>query len=263
MATLCQTVDSSRSDVQIGVRSAEGEEQNTSIHDARKVPNARKANGKHEWRSRSSCRCLISLREVFVVVGDEHAEEEDTQNVKKQDPVECKLDGTRNGLAGVLRFSDGHTDKFGAEVCKHGVDERAPESVELTSRFVAFLNVWCKSPRVLPVLEPCGGTGSSTNGEEERQEDDADDDHYFDRTEPEFEFSEETNTEVIDSYDDNQKHSDEHTRIDFIGWAPVLYNQGSRGQLVRRSDDIFAPVGPSQRETESRINKASCVTGEA
>lgn len=47
-------------------------------------------------------------------MGDEHAKEKDAEAVEKEDPVEGELDGTGDGLARVLCFSNCYTDEFGS-----------------------------------------------------------------------------------------------------------------------------------------------------
>jgi hypothetical protein len=63
----------------------------------------------------------------------------------------------------------------------------------------------------------------------------------LDRTEPELKFTEELDTEVIDGADGSQENRNPDAWVHFISGFPFGKNQSSRGKLVRRSDDVFAP----------------------
>jgi hypothetical protein len=51
--------------------------------------------------------------QILGVVGDQHADEKNTEDVEDDDSPEGKLDGLGDGLAGVLGLSDGNTNQLG------------------------------------------------------------------------------------------------------------------------------------------------------
>lgn len=88
------------------------------------------------------------------------------------------------------------------------------------------------------------------------------DDDDFEGTEPELEFTKELDTEIIDGADDEQEYGNKNTRV-HGGWLdPILEDQSSRGQLIWRGNDVFAPVGPSEGETEGRVAETGSVARE-
>ena len=170
MAFDSKTVDRTGSNVKIRVGSAEGEEQDAGVDDSGEDRNIRKLDGDDERRSGSTGSSLVCERQLLGIVGNNHAQEEDRQAVEEQDPVEGKLNGARDGLARVLGFSNGNTDKFSTEVGEDGVDQGTPESVEFTSR--ATSDEWLERTGVIVVLEASCRTRPSTDSKEEREEDD-------------------------------------------------------------------------------------------
>lgn len=262
MATLRKTIDSPGRNVQIRVRRAESEEQNATVHNTGEMRNLGIRNRDNEWRGLcAGCR-RISFDKRFIVVRNKHAQEEDAQDVEEQDPVECELNGPRDGLARILCLSHSDTDKLRAKVGKHRIDKRAPEAVEFSCGLVALLNVRSKCSRTLPVFESCRRSRTSSNSKEEGQEDNANDDYNFNGTEPELKFAKESNTEVVDGDNCDQEYSDENSRIHFVWWTPILDNQSGRGQLVWRGDDIFAPIGPTKSKSKSRVAEPRSVARE-
>lgn len=91
--------------------------------------------------------------------------------------------------------------------------------------------------------------GATTQGKDEGQEDNTDDGDDLETGQPEFEFAEETDAEVVDAADDDQQDGDEDTRVDNIAIDPVLDNQGCRSQLVRGDDDVLEPIPAVPRES--------------
>jgi hypothetical protein len=82
-------------------------------------------------------------------------------------------------------------------------------------------------------------TAESQNEREQNYTDDGDD---FEGGKPEFEFTKEFDTEVVDNADDDKEYSDKDTRIDCISIDPILNDEGSSGKLVGRDDDVFEPI---------------------
>ena len=194
------------------------------------------------------------------IVRYEHAQEEHRQAVEEQDSVEGQPDGPWDRLAGVLRLANGDTDELSTKVGKNGVDQGTPETVEFSS--VTRGNVRLERTRSLVVLEASGGTRSSTDSQQEREDNDTDNHHDLDRTEPELEFTKELDTKVVDAADQDKENQNPNAGIDPLCINPLLDDQGRGSQLVGRCNDVFAPVSPSESETESRVTEAGSVTSE-
>ena len=47
----------------------------------------------------------------------------------------------------------------------------------------------------------------------------------------------------VDRYDRHEENRNEDARVDFIRRTPVLDDEGSRGQLIGRCDDVLEPIG--------------------
>jgi hypothetical protein len=85
----------------------------------------------------------------------------------------------------------------------------------------------------------------------------------LDGTEPELEFTEEFDTEVVDGANDNKEDCHPHARIDLVFGFPFLDNQGGRSQLIRCSNDVFAPVRPAKSKSERGVNKSSSIASKS
>lgn len=69
--------------------------------------------GYDERRGRGTvCGYFGGENEVFAVIGDDHAEEEDGEDVEEEDAEESELNGTGNGFAWVLSFANGDANEF-------------------------------------------------------------------------------------------------------------------------------------------------------
>lgn len=213
VALLGETVKGTGSNVQIRVGGTEGEEEDTGVQDGREVLDAGDLDGDNKRRGGRTSGCAVSEGELLGVVGDKHAEEEDGQAVEEQDPVEGELDGAGNGLARVLRLTDGHTNQLGTKVGEDGVDQGAPKTVEFAS--AAFSVGRLKCTRVLVVLETGSRARTSTDSKEKREDNHTDNGNDLYRTQPELKFTEELDTEVVDGADCDEENRNPYTGVDF------------------------------------------------
>lgn len=85
----------------------------------------------------------------------------------------------------------------------------------------------------------------------------------FDAAQPELEFAEEADAEVVDANDRDQEHRYPYTRIYFVFRFPQLNNEGRCGKLVGCRDDVLEPVSPTESETKSGVAETSGITSEA
>lgn len=166
-----ETVDGSGSDVQVGVRGREDEDQDAAVQESWENVDSGDLNGSDEWRGSGRVELLLgSLNKEWVVIGDDHTEEEDGKTVEKEDTVEGELDSAWDGLSWILSFSDSHTDKLSTEVGENSVDHGGPETQELSER--ANLEIRSECTRVLPVSESFSvAIWSTAKGKNEREQD--------------------------------------------------------------------------------------------
>jgi hypothetical protein len=150
VSVLGHTVQSSSGDVLVRVGGRDGKDQNTaeeiSVHqklisdndlrvdNGRKNPDTGRLDGNDERRSRSTTGSTPcgSLGEQSRVGVDNHTNDQNTDNVEEQDSVESLSDSGRNGLSGVLGFTDGYSDKLSSHVGKEGENESVDETEEST-----------------------------------------------------------------------------------------------------------------------------------
>ena len=66
---------------------------------------------------------------------------------------------------------------------------------------------------------------TTSESKNERHDDNSNNSADLDAGQPEFEFSEESDAEIIDGKDDDQEHSDVDSGIDFVSWRPILNDQ--------------------------------------
>lgn len=84
--------------------------------------------------------------------------------------------------------------------------------------------------------------GATTEHEDEGEEDDAQNDNDLERGEPEFEFAEEANPEVVYGYYQDEEYGYPDTCVDSTCVYPVRYHKGTGSELVRCDDDVLEPV---------------------
>lgn len=88
---------------------------------------------KHERRGGDIGIRVTGAQKARVVVRDQEADEEQTQDVEEGDTPEDLLDGTRERPQGVLGLSCGETDELGSGEGKGGRDEDGAETAEAVS----------------------------------------------------------------------------------------------------------------------------------
>ena len=171
-----EAVQGSGGDVQVGVGRGEDEEQDGAVEDTREVRDAGQFDGDDEGRCGGGGGVSPAVKSKLLgVVGNQHAEKEDGEHVEDEDSVKGQLDGARDGLARVLRLSDGDTDKLGTQICKSGRYHCRPETEETTS--ITLFDVWFESTGLLPVSEPLPVlVGTASKGQDQGQQDETDDD---------------------------------------------------------------------------------------
>lgn len=81
----------------------------------------------NKGRRGSAGRGLVGEGKLRVVERHDHADEEDADDVENDDSVEGKLDRTRDGLPGILGFSDSHTNQLSSQEGKGRRDQRGVE----------------------------------------------------------------------------------------------------------------------------------------
>lgn len=239
-----KTVESTGGNVEIGVGGGEDENQDTGVENTWKGLDAGSLDGDDEWGS--SSRSTLGSGgdgglEIWVVVWQDHSEEEDQDDVEEEDTVEGKANGLWNDLAWILSLTDGDTDQLNTEVGEDGSGQSSPESEEATSRSGG--DVLLERSWVLPVAEALWILVWSTSAcKDERNHDKSENDEDLEGGQPEFELSKELDTEVVDGDNGNQGDCDPDTWVDLVGWDPVSDNHGECSQVVRRNNNVLKYV---------------------
>lgn len=146
----------------------------------------------HKWRCSSRALGLGSESQVLGVIRNQHANEENTENVEHDDSPEGELDGLGNGLSGVLGLANGHTNKFSTynelaqvidarmnaltEEGKGGLHHGRPERKELAEVSLDIFVI--EGTRAFPIPETSSVVvGTTAKCEDERGQDDSQDDN--------------------------------------------------------------------------------------
>ena len=82
------------------------------------------------------------------------------------------------------------------------------------------------------------------------------------RDEPKFDFAKRSNTDTVNQNNENQSDCDKDCRAYAI-CNPTLHDESKSRELIWRRQEVFAEVDVSGRESESWINKSSCVAAKA
>lgn len=84
--------------------------------------------------------------------------------------------------------------------------------------------------------------GPTAECQDEGQEDQSDNNDDLQAAEPEFEFTEEFDAEVVDADDHNEEDSDEYTRVHFVRCYPILDDQRGSRELIGSNNNVLEPV---------------------
>ncbi|GKT46287.1 uncharacterized protein ColSpa_06468 [Colletotrichum spaethianum] len=272
-----QSVEGTAGDVQIRVGRGEDEDADAGVDDVGDDLDTCKLGSDDERRSGGTGLGLVGESEVRGVVGNQHADEKNTQAVEEQDTVEGQLDRTGDGLAGVLGFGDSDTDKLSAQVGEGGVDHARPETEE-TAR-IASVDVLPEGTEgILAEVHNSLAeafavvVGTTAKGQDEREEDDANDGDDLEAGKPELKLAEELDAKVVDCDDDDKEDGDEDTRVHSFAVYPELDDEGS-GPKRKTKRGIAEPRGvtgetrrdgePSGHLTETSHNKEDDETDES
>jgi hypothetical protein len=93
LATESKTVEGTTGDVKIRVTSTEYKDQNASVQESRKTLDASKLNGNDVRRSSGRVGLLGSKSELGAVVRNDHADQENRQDIEEDNTEESQSDG--------------------------------------------------------------------------------------------------------------------------------------------------------------------------
>lgn len=166
---------------------------------------------------------------VWVVVGNEKANEENGQDEEEDDTVEGLLDGCRDSLARVASFTSGNTNKLSSLVGETGLNQNGPETNELGESVVVLDNVRSESARMLPRVETqvsvLSGSCINANGKNHESNNGKD----LDRGEVKLDFTVKGHGKEVDKSKDGPECTDEDTDVE-VG-VPVLNDQTTSSQF--------------------------------
>ena len=122
---------------------------------------------------------------------------------------------------------------------------------------------------------------STAEDQDNRKDKKTNDGQNFDRGQPEFDFTEESDPQVIEKNDSNKEDGYEDSRIDLLPWYPILNDKRGGSQLIRCDDDVYAsqhvpssrrilwakltlePVRVAKREAQRRVAETGRISREA
>lgn len=95
LATESKTVKSTTGNVKIGVAGTEDEDQDASVQESGKTLDTSKLDGDDEWRGSSRVGLLGGESELVAVVGDDHTDQKDRQDVEEDNTEESQSDSLK------------------------------------------------------------------------------------------------------------------------------------------------------------------------
>jgi hypothetical protein len=125
-----KTVESTRADVQVGVGSAQDEDEDSTVDNVVEDFDTDQSGGNDEGGGSGSSPLGVCDEEGGVGSRDDETNDENTADIEDQDTPEGSPDGDRDVLPGILSLADGDTDELGSHVCEESVDESSPEPKE-------------------------------------------------------------------------------------------------------------------------------------
>lgn len=143
--------------------------------------------------------CSAVVVEAVVVACDQHADDQDGQDVEEGDSDKDSLTGSRDSLSGVSCFGCSHGDRLGSGKGEDGIAHDGPESQEFAP--VSCANVLDEWARIIPILESnSGNPWDASGGDDDSQNDEEDDEEDLDQGKIELNFAKDS-----DESDANQK----------------------------------------------------------
>lgn len=202
-----------------------------------------------ERRGGGGSRVVLDTR---VVGRDEHADDEDREDVEDGDTREHALDGLGDRLAGVTRLGGGHGDRLGAGEGEDGIDEHSPEAEEAAPR--ALGDVGDERARVLPVAETDALDALDAAARRDEAEDDqADNEQDLDDGKAELDLAKVAHLGERDHGRDDDEDDDPDGRVE-VG-APEGDEHADGRDLGRDRKPVSVDNVPTEREAEGGVGE--------
>ena len=125
-----KTVESTRADVQVGVGSAQDEDEDGTIDNVVEDFDTDQSGSNDEGGGSSPGLLGICDKEGGVGSRDDETNDENTTNIEDQDTPKGSPDGDGDVFPGILSLADGDTNELGSHVGEESVDESRPETKE-------------------------------------------------------------------------------------------------------------------------------------
>ena len=125
-----KTIESTRTDVEVRVGSAQHEDKDGSVDDVVEDLDTDQSGGDDEGGGGSPDLLAVGDEKRGVCSWYDETDDEYAADVEDQDPPEGPPDGDWDVLPGILSLADGDTDEFGSHVGEKGVDKSRPETEE-------------------------------------------------------------------------------------------------------------------------------------
>ena len=217
-----KTDEDSATGVNVRAGCRQDNSQEDRIEDVRKRGNSSELNGNDQWRGASVC---ITNGDRLIVVGNQYADEENSEDEQGKNAPKCVADGPGHGNTGVGRLSSTNSAELSALVSKTGLDQNSPESHKFRDSNVIG-KVRGESTGRIPVLEAdvsLRSNAASVHNDSENPE--AKQGNNLDGSEPKLKLSKNVNGKEVDSGDRDPEDGDEDGDVQVL--VPPLDDETS------------------------------------
>lgn len=265
-AGLSQTVQDSGTRVDVGVGGRDDSHQDDCVENTWQNWSTRVSDSNDERRRGGD---VLQGLQSWIVERNQQTHEEDGENVENNDSPDDLLDGSRNSLSWVGGLTTGDTDQLDTGESEQGGDQRRQPGQESLGRHgrndafpgsLAVDGTITPSTWVSPVSEANRATGTGTTDHAQSVDDPAHDGKNLNTSDPELNFTVETNREHVGAGDENPENGDPGSQRN--GGGPVLNNLAHNGHLKRESDGPREPVVPTVGNTQGWRTEARSELGE-
>lgn len=262
-----KTVKSAGANVQVGVCSAQYEDEDGTVDNMVKNLDTNQSGGDNEGGCSGPGLLGVGYEKGRIGSRDYETDNENTADIEDQDSPEGPLDRDWDVLPGILSLANGNADEFGSHVGEKSVDECRPETEEgseaLPVRNLLVKVLAQRTVRRIPVSE----TNSimfriSSKINDDTHQDQCDQGDDLDARKPELQFPEHANAEEVDKEDKGDEDDHPNAGIDLAATMPVLEDGAGGVNVVWGNDEIFHEIIVSKSESNGRVHETGGISRE-
>lgn len=262
-----KTVKGAGADVQVGVCSAQYEDEDGAVYNMVENLDTDQSGGDNEGGCGSPGLFGVGYEKCRVGSRDYETDNEYTADIEDQDSPEGPLDRDWDVLPGILGLANSNADKFGSHVGEKSVDECRPETEEgsealpVRNLFLKVFTQW--AVRRIPVSEtnPIVFRISSEINDDAHQ-DQCDQGDDLDAREPELQFPEHANAEEVNKEDEGDEDYHPYTGINLATTIPVLEDGAGGIDVVWGNDEVFHEIIVTKGESNGGVHETGGISRE-